>query len=431
MRPINLEMTAFGSYAEKTTVPFRSLKHGLYLVTGDTGAGKSTIFDAIIFALYGVASRSEKKPEMLHSDFVSKAVDTIVKLRFEQGGKEYTVQRTIHYRKKQKAKDEYSNPIVKAVLWEPDREAESANAKNSREEKTEFLRQKKEEISAIEDKIKDTDKIDVEVESLKRRLNDIHDLQENLSEKQRIKDTVGDIRRLEVDLKKEKTTLLRLTEEARDASEKSQDIYKRFLSGQAGILAEDLQLKLNETGTAVCPVCGSVLSSNHIHQLASLSENTPKQEDFESAKMDAERTEKKRSDQDSKVNGLSERLRERKDGLIKSVRDWLSSLQALVLEPDLVSDTIWMKPFPEDAEEAWSRISSDSLLEEAESYLDLIEKETDSQYKTAEKTKKERENNIGILLKWGTEAEKIERSIKEYDRKEQEQLKVAEKYKGV
>ena len=257
-------MTAFGSYAEKTTVPFRSLKHGLYLVTGDTGAGKSTIFDAIIFALYGVASRSEKKPEMLHSDFVSKAVDTIVKLRFEQGGKEYTVQRTIHYRKKQKAKDEYSNPIVKAVLWDPDREAESANAKNSREEKTEFLRQKKEEISAIEDKIKDTDKIDVEVESLKHRLNDIPDLQENLSEKQRIKDTVGDIRRLEVDLKKEKTTLLRLTEKARDASEKSQDIYKRFLSGQAGILAEDLQLKLNETGTAVCPVCGSVLSSNHI-----------------------------------------------------------------------------------------------------------------------------------------------------------------------
>jgi len=123
MRPINLEMTAFGSYAEKTTVPFHSLKHGLYLVTGDTGAGKSTIFDAIIFALYGVASRSEKKPKMLHSDFVSKAVDTIVKLRFEQGGKEYAVQRTIHYRKKQKELGEYSDePIVKAVLWEPDRE---------------------------------------------------------------------------------------------------------------------------------------------------------------------------------------------------------------------------------------------------------------------------------------------------------------------
>ena len=709
MRPINLEMTAFGSYAEKTTVPFHSLKHGLYLVTGDTGAGKSTIFDAIIFALYGVASRSEKKPEMLHSDFVSKAVDTIVKLRFEQGGKEYTVQRTIHYRKKQKAIDEYSDePIVKAVLWEPDREpiegaskvssrceeilglnedqfrkivmlaqgefraflkansekksailgklfdnsiyiwyrdllegarktlesnrktfqdqecnameslfeisekmqaeeqvlytpfhpdllenlsslikhendtlkslqekkeeidsrkqklseekgaaegingqlkeleeliehekeldlkkqqmleqkdaaervekalhkalpainnfmnaerefkdckdnikclkkdrdayekkmkvansqveadkevedelnrtvlqierisrqiprykelddnrklketAEAAaeDAKKSREEKEESLRHKKGEISAIEEKINDTDKIAVEAESLKRRLNDIHDLQKTLLGKQRIKDTVGDIRRLENDLKQEKTKLLRLIEKANDASEKSQDIYKRFLSGQAGILAEDLQLKLNETGTAVCPVCGSVLSSNHIHQFASLPENTPKQEDFESAKENAERTEKKRSDQDSKVIGLSERVRERKDGLIKSVSDWLSSLQALVLEPDLVSDTIWMEPFPEDAEEAWSRISSDSLLEEAGHYLESIEKKTDSLFRAAEKTKKEREDNIRILPKWKNEVKIIEREIKAYEKKEQEQLQAAENYRG-
>ena len=51
MRPITLEMTAFGSYAGTTTVPFADLKHGLYLVTGDTGAGKTTIFDAIMFAL--------------------------------------------------------------------------------------------------------------------------------------------------------------------------------------------------------------------------------------------------------------------------------------------------------------------------------------------------------------------------------------------
>ena len=50
MRPISLQMTAFGSYAEKTTVPFDSLRQGLYLVTGDTGAGKTTIFDAITYA---------------------------------------------------------------------------------------------------------------------------------------------------------------------------------------------------------------------------------------------------------------------------------------------------------------------------------------------------------------------------------------------
>ena len=58
MRPILLEMTAFGSYAEKTAVDFKRFTHGLYLITGDTGAGKTTIFDAIMFALYGVCQRS-------------------------------------------------------------------------------------------------------------------------------------------------------------------------------------------------------------------------------------------------------------------------------------------------------------------------------------------------------------------------------------
>ena len=56
MRPLYLEMTAFGSYAQKTALPFEDLRHDLYLVTGDTGAGKTTIFDAIMFALFGRAS---------------------------------------------------------------------------------------------------------------------------------------------------------------------------------------------------------------------------------------------------------------------------------------------------------------------------------------------------------------------------------------
>ena len=82
MRPLSLEMTAFGSYAETTVVPFEELKQGLYLVTGDTGAGKTTIFDAITFALYGVASGSERSADMLHCDHVPRSTDTTVTLRF-------------------------------------------------------------------------------------------------------------------------------------------------------------------------------------------------------------------------------------------------------------------------------------------------------------------------------------------------------------
>lgn len=120
MRPLYLEMTAFGSYAEKTALPFEELRHGLYLVTGDTGAGKTTIFDAIMFALFGVASGADRKTDMLHCDYVPKSTDTRVKLRFAQNGKEYTVERRIHFSKKRGTAEQYQDATVDALLTEPD-----------------------------------------------------------------------------------------------------------------------------------------------------------------------------------------------------------------------------------------------------------------------------------------------------------------------
>ena len=105
MRPLCLEMTAFGSYAEHTLLSFEDMKSGLYLITGDTGAGKTTIFDAIMFSLYGKASGADRQVDMLHCDHVKKSVDTVVRLRFRQTGKEYTVTRTIHFSKKRGAGD--------------------------------------------------------------------------------------------------------------------------------------------------------------------------------------------------------------------------------------------------------------------------------------------------------------------------------------
>lgn len=122
MRPIRLEMTAFGSYAGATAVPFCDLRQGLYLVTGDTGAGKTTIFDAIMFALYGVASGRDRSPDMMHCDHVDKSVDTVVRLVFSQNGREYTVTRRIHFRKKRGAENEYGDPVIEALLEEPDAE---------------------------------------------------------------------------------------------------------------------------------------------------------------------------------------------------------------------------------------------------------------------------------------------------------------------
>ena len=119
MRPLYLEMTAFGSYAGTTALPFEKLTHGLYLVTGDTGAGKTTIFDAIIFALYGSASGSDRSPDMLHCDHVPKSEDTVVRLRFAQGGKDYEVERRLHFSKK-RGTDQYNEARPDAQLIEPD-----------------------------------------------------------------------------------------------------------------------------------------------------------------------------------------------------------------------------------------------------------------------------------------------------------------------
>ena len=120
MRPLYLEMTAFGSYAEKTELRFEDLKHGLYLITGDTGAGKTTIFDAITFALFGVASGADRKGDMLHCDYVPKSADTRVLLRFQQNGKEYTVERRIHFSRKRGAAEQYNDGTIEALLYEPD-----------------------------------------------------------------------------------------------------------------------------------------------------------------------------------------------------------------------------------------------------------------------------------------------------------------------
>ena len=120
MRPITLTMKAFGSFAEETVVRFDEFQSGLFLIVGDTGAGKTTVFDAIVFALFGAASGTNRKPDMMHSDYVEKSEDTAVALTFEQTGRRYSVRRTIHFPKKRGAENEYGDGTPDAELIQPD-----------------------------------------------------------------------------------------------------------------------------------------------------------------------------------------------------------------------------------------------------------------------------------------------------------------------
>ena len=99
MRPLKLIMQAFGSYGKQTAIDFEQANQNLFLITGDTGAGKTTIFDAMVFALYGEASSgtNKKSGAELQSQFVEPGVQPFVELVFSEGNGEsreiYTVRR--------------------------------------------------------------------------------------------------------------------------------------------------------------------------------------------------------------------------------------------------------------------------------------------------------------------------------------------------
>ena len=101
MRPISLKMSAFGPYKDEVYIDFTKFDgNGIFLITGDTGSGKTTIFDAICFALYGVASGSNRNKNSFRSDFSSNERKTFVKLIFMHKGIKYEIERSPSYMRK-------------------------------------------------------------------------------------------------------------------------------------------------------------------------------------------------------------------------------------------------------------------------------------------------------------------------------------------
>lgn len=117
MRPLKLVMTGFESYKDRTEINFEDLgPKGLYLITGDTGAGKTTIFDAITFALYGSPSGADRSVEMLRSHFADEKTPTRVELDFEANGKKYHIDRNPDYERKALRGEGTTTEAANAVL---------------------------------------------------------------------------------------------------------------------------------------------------------------------------------------------------------------------------------------------------------------------------------------------------------------------------
>ena len=121
-------MNAFGPYASKAEVVFEELgQKGLFLITGDTGAGKTTIFDAITFALFNETSGTDRVIQNMRSDFADESEDTFVAFTFSHMGRTYTVYRSPQYEKRKKNGTGFTSKTAKATLIrEPDTPIEGA-----------------------------------------------------------------------------------------------------------------------------------------------------------------------------------------------------------------------------------------------------------------------------------------------------------------
>ena len=117
MRPVKLIMSAFGSYADRTEIDFTEIPNGLFLITGDTGAGKTTIFDAITYALYDRTSGGTRDGNMMRSQYADEGTDTYVEYTFIYQKKQYKILRNPEYMRLGKRK--YADGSLRYVKETP------------------------------------------------------------------------------------------------------------------------------------------------------------------------------------------------------------------------------------------------------------------------------------------------------------------------
>ncbi|MBR5535372.1 MAG: SMC family ATPase [Clostridia bacterium] len=122
MKPLYLKMQAFGPYKGTVEIDFERIGGGLFLITGDTGAGKSTIFDAISFALFGTVSggKDRKSTKTLRSDFAEADVKTSVEYEFLYRGEKYRIERVPEYKRASKRGSGETTQTADATIIMPD-----------------------------------------------------------------------------------------------------------------------------------------------------------------------------------------------------------------------------------------------------------------------------------------------------------------------
>lgn len=120
MRPIKLSLSAFGPFAGDAEIDFSKFNQGIFLISGETGAGKTTLFDGICFALYGEASGESRRTDMMRSDFAKENTATKAVFSFSHKGLNYKIERNPAYMRKSKRGKGMTKQAADAVLYQED-----------------------------------------------------------------------------------------------------------------------------------------------------------------------------------------------------------------------------------------------------------------------------------------------------------------------
>ena len=144
MKPLKLTISAFGSYAGEVTIDFSGVQSGIFLITGDTGAGKTTIFDAITYALYDRTSGGIRSGAMMRSEYADDSAQTYVELEFLHQQKVWRIYRNPDYKRTRKRKDKEGNYRLtqeksKVELYLPDKTMYKGNKKETNEKIQEII----------------------------------------------------------------------------------------------------------------------------------------------------------------------------------------------------------------------------------------------------------------------------------------------------
>ena len=126
MKPIKLIMSAFGSYGGIEEIDFQKVNNGIFLITGDTGAGKTTVFDAITYALFDETSGGKRDGDMMRSQYAEETTPTFVEYTFVYGGELYKIKRNPNYQRISKRKNK--DGCWKQSAWTATKSAHTAGA---------------------------------------------------------------------------------------------------------------------------------------------------------------------------------------------------------------------------------------------------------------------------------------------------------------